>query len=148
MMKMSLLPPPLVALLCAWLMQWGLPLEGGAWGRGSWLLAALLWGLAALLGVGALLGFRHAGTTVDPRRPDRSSALVISGVYRYSRNPMYLGVLLLLLLWALWLGGGWWGAMLFWLWMDRLQIPREEQALGRRFGADYERYCQQVRRWC
>ncbi|RBI49163.1 hypothetical protein BRL76_18820, partial [Xanthomonas oryzae pv. oryzae] len=44
--------------------------------------------------------FRRAGTTVDPRRPQRCSALVQTGLHRYSRNPMYIGHALLLAGWA------------------------------------------------
>ena len=110
-------------------------------------------GVLAVLGVAlvvaGVIGFRRAGTTLNPMRPQQSAALVSSGVYRISRNPMYLGMLLLLLAWALWLSLGWTLAgppAFVWL-MNRWQIAPEERALTTLFGDDYAAYRAQVRRW-
>jgi protein-S-isoprenylcysteine O-methyltransferase Ste14 len=93
--------------------------------------------------------FRRAGTTIDPLRLDKTTALVTEGVYRYTRNPMYLSLTLMLCAWAIWLGGVWaWvGPIALALWLDRFQIRPEERAMSRRFGADYDRYRRNVRRW-
>ncbi|RUO24533.1 isoprenylcysteine carboxylmethyltransferase family protein [Aliidiomarina minuta] len=100
----------------------------------------------AVLGV---LEFRKADTTVDPRFPDRSSQLVASGVYRLSRNPMYLGFLLILFGWAwylmsllafLWLP-------LFVVYMNRFQIQPEERYMVHKFGEEFHAYTARVRRW-
>lgn len=142
------LPPPLVFASCGALMGWAAP---ALWPPHSWasLFGVALLGLLAIgLSLAALAGFVRVGTTLDPRRPEKSSALICGGIYRYSRNPMYLALLLLLLGWGLWLGGQWWGPVLFWLWMDKLQIPHEERALTARFQENYTQYCRQVRRWC
>lgn len=141
-------PPPAVGLLCALLM----------YGLRGWLPAAmpfpaalawLLLLLGLLLDGSAVLSFIRRRTTVNPLTPQRSSTLVVSGFYRISRNPMYLGMLCLLLAWALWLGN--WsallGPLLFVLWISRFQILPEERALAARFGEAYRAYCQQVRRW-
>lgn len=101
----------------------------------------------AVLGV---LTFRGAGTTVDPTRPGRAAVLVRHGVYRYSRNPMYLGLLVLLAGWAAWLAH--WpaalvGLPLFVYVLNRFQIVPEEGALARLFGAEYDDYRREVRRW-
>ena len=100
----------------------------------------------ALAGV---LAFRRAKTTVDPRVPQQSSSLVIRGIYRYSRNPMYLGFLLLLIAWGCYLQSG--VALLllplFVLYMNWFQITPEERHLLHKFGADYQAYLTQVRRW-
>lgn len=95
------------------------------------------------------LSFISAGTTVDPRTPGKASVLVTSGVYQYSRNPMYVGFELCLLGWAVCLAAPWAlvGPGLFFLYMDRLQIPHEEQALEQLFGESYARYRSRVRRW-
>lgn len=100
----------------------------------------------ALLGVRA---FARAHTTVDPRVPHKASRLVDSGIYQATRNPMYLGIALLLGAWALQLANGAAlpGVAVFVLYMNRFQIGPEERMLQRKFGVDFERYCARVRRW-
>lgn len=100
----------------------------------------------ALAGV---LAFRRAKTTVDPRVPQQSSSLVLVGIYRYSRNPMYLGFLLLLAAFACYLQSILGLALLplFVLYMNRFQIMPEERFLLQKFGADYQAYLTQVQRW-
>ena len=116
-----------------------------------WVWAAAL-ALAAAGGALALAGvwaFARSRTTVNPLAPQRARALVTGGVYRYTRNPMYLGMLLALAGWAVWLGNA--AALLalplFVAVLNTLQIRPEEAALRARFGADYARYAQRVRRW-
>ena len=101
------------------------------------------------IGVEALIGFRRAKTTVNPLRPDQASALVTGGIYRWTRNPMYLGMLLLLIGWACILSNGAALAILplFVIYMNRFQIGPEERALRARFGAEFDNYCRNVRRW-
>ena len=97
----------------------------------------------------AVKGFRGERTSVNPMDLDRMSAIVTTGIYRVSRNPMYLGMLLCLI------GFGWWlsnpaslaAAVLFVPTITRLQIIPEERALCGRFGSDYLDYCHTVRRW-
>jgi protein-S-isoprenylcysteine O-methyltransferase Ste14 len=100
----------------------------------------------ALAGV---VEFRRAHTTVDPTNPGKSTAVVSTGIYRRTRNPMYLGFLLLLVAWAVWLANAiaYAGPIVFWLYMNRFQIAPEERILRERFGAPYEAYLQSVRRW-
>ena len=142
------LPPPLVFLLCAGAMWW-LRGEGQPGVRGMALIAALFVG-GAIMGFGALQRFRHHQTTVSPTRPDQTSCLVTRGVYRISRNPMYLGLLCWLAAWACYLGGAWvWaGPIVLVVWLTRFQIMPEERLLRARFGDEYVVYCQRVRRWC
>jgi protein-S-isoprenylcysteine O-methyltransferase Ste14 len=102
--------------------------------------------LLALLGV---LAFRRADTTVDPRVPQQTSSLVIRGIYRFSRNPMYLEFLLLLIAVACYVINAAAFALLplFVWYMNRFQIAPEERYLLQKFGADYRAYIKQVRRW-
>ena len=102
--------------------------------------------LIAVLGVGA---FRQARTTVDPRRPKKTSALVTSGIYRVTRNPTYLGMFVVLASWALWLGQLLPLVLppLFVAILNRWQIAPEERALDRLFGASFAAYRAKVRRW-
>ncbi|MBR9871896.1 MAG: isoprenylcysteine carboxylmethyltransferase family protein [Gammaproteobacteria bacterium] len=100
----------------------------------------------ALLGV---LAFRSAGTTVDPRIPDQSASLVTSGVYRISRNPMYVGFLFLLIGWGAFLGNiaSFLLLPLFVMYMNRFQIIPEERFMREKFGDQYRQYVTTVRRW-
>jgi protein-S-isoprenylcysteine O-methyltransferase Ste14 len=107
---------------------------------------ALIGALTCLAGV---VSFRRAKTTVNPMKPDSTSSLVVSGVYRYTRNPMYLGFLLILLGWAAFLSNLLALVVLpaFVLYMNRFQIFPEERALASLFADDYAEYRARVRRW-
>ncbi len=93
--------------------------------------------------------FKKAKTTVNPMQPNQTSSLVDSGIYNYSRNPMYVGFYLFLLAWAVFLNNAF--ALLlsfgFILYMNHFQIKPEEQALESLFAQDYLTYKQKVRRW-
>jgi len=145
------LPPLAVAALllaAMWLQaRFGPALPFEFPGRQFMALAlVLVAGAVGLAGTGA---FRRAGTTVDPLDPRRASALVTDGIFRYTRNPMYVAVALALAGWGLHLGDvpALLGVPAFVAWMDRLQIPAEERALRELFGVEFERYCRAVRRW-
>ena len=105
--------------------------------------------VGAAFDVAALLAFRKAQTTVNPLAPQRSTAVVTRGVYGITRNPMYLGMALILLGWAVYLASPWTllGPVVFVTYITRFQIQPEERALAARFGAGYTAYCAQVRRW-
>jgi protein-S-isoprenylcysteine O-methyltransferase Ste14 len=102
--------------------------------------------IIALLGVAS---FRRAGTTVNPLQPEAASQLVVSGVYRWTRNPMYLGMLLVLLGWGVLLGNAlaFLFAAAFIPLMNRLQIGPEERTLAATFGSAFTAYQSAVRRW-
>jgi protein-S-isoprenylcysteine O-methyltransferase Ste14 len=107
---------------------------------------ALIGALTCLAGV---VSFRRAKTTVNPMSPESTSALVVSGIYSYTRNPMYLGFLFMLLGWAVFLSNVLSLVLLpgFVLYMNRFQILPEECVLALRFGDDYAEYCGRVRPW-
>ena len=104
---------------------------------------------AVVIGIAAVLGFRRAKTTINPLTPQASSALVVRGIYRWTRNPMYLAMLLVLIGWACIVSN--WAALamlpLFVATLTHLQIQPEERALHARFGAEFEHYRRKVRRW-
>jgi protein-S-isoprenylcysteine O-methyltransferase Ste14 len=124
------------------------PIGGFAF-TGQLMLASMLLLAAGLVGMAAVRVFARAGTTVNPLRPESASRLVAHGVYRYTRNPMYLALLLALIAWGIWLGNA--AALLlvplFMLTIEQLQIRPEEQALEALFGAEFVAYKQRVRRW-
>lgn len=110
------------------------------------LALAVLGAVAALAGV---VAFRAAGTTVNPLTPGGASAVVRRGVYRLSRNPMYVGLVAGLLGWGLYLSHALALAcvpVIAW-WLDRFQIAAEEQAMRAKFGQAFDEYAQSVRRW-
>jgi Putative protein-S-isoprenylcysteine methyltransferase len=113
------------------------------------MLVASLAGLGLLFNLWPKLAFGRAGTTVNPLRPASSRVLVVTGLHRLSRNPMYLGHALLLVAWACWLRqpAALVGAPLYMAYVTRYQILPEERALSATFGTAYEAYRARVRRW-
>jgi len=105
--------------------------------------------LALIVGAAAIYGFRKARTTIHPMKPHESSALVTGGVYRATRNPMYLAMLLILVAWAYVVANLAALAILplFMAYLNRFQIAPEENALQARFGAAFANYRCRVRRW-
>lgn len=145
------IPPPLVALLIGGAM-WGTARLGPL----AELSPTVRLGLAAAVGlvgvafnVAGMAAFRRARTTLNPMSPDQASALVTTGVYGITRNPMYAGGAFLLVSWAVYLSSAWalLGPLLFVAYVTRLQIVPEERALSARFGGPYDSYRARVRRW-
>lgn len=145
------IPPPLVAVLFGVLMglfsRWLPGLDPDLHTRLLLALPLVMAGLLFVLAGG--LSFRRARTTVNPLKPASASALVTSGIYRYTRNPMYAGFALCLLAWGLYLANplALLGVPEFVLYMNRWQVGPEERALERLFGSDFTAYQRQVRRW-
>jgi protein-S-isoprenylcysteine O-methyltransferase Ste14 len=112
-------------------------------------IAAALLLAGTSVAIAGVLEFRRARTTVDPRYPESSTAIVTSGIYRWTRNPMYLGFLLWLLAGSALLANPLTlaGPVAFVAYMNRFQIRPEERALAARFGSPYESYLARVRRW-
>jgi len=144
------IPPPVVGLVVAGLM-WpvaalppALPLSGGV----RVVIALLVAGIGLTFDLLGLLAFRRSRTTVNPLQPQKASALVTDGVYRVTRNPMYVGMAFLLAAWAVYLGSLWTflGPVLFIVYITRFQITPEERVLRARF-AEFEAYAAHVRRW-
>ena len=152
MPHLELKVPPLIVVAIAALLMWAVArvtprLTLSYQGRVLVVTALLVSGIAiVIMGV---LAFRKASTTVDPRLPENASHIVSSGIYRFTRNPMYLGMLVVLLAWAVNLSnvGTLVVPVLFALYITRWQIVPEERALAEKFGAEYEAYCKAVRRW-
>jgi protein-S-isoprenylcysteine O-methyltransferase Ste14 len=115
------------------------------WNRAGWFVMAI----ALVPALAAASQFAHARTTINPHDPSKTSVLVTWGIYRWTRNPMYLGLLLLLIGWAICLGSLSPFVMppVFALILERVQILPEERLLRARFGDDYDQYCRIVGRW-
>jgi protein-S-isoprenylcysteine O-methyltransferase Ste14 len=113
------------------------------------LVAVALVAVGAVIAIGGVISFRRAKTTVNPLKPETSAALVASGVYSFTRNPMYLGMVLVLFAWAVYLSSAWSlpGPVLFAFYITVFQIVPEERVLDGLFGAPYAEYKKRVRRW-
>ena len=116
------------------------------WRVASGLALAVVGGAVALAGV---VEFRRRRTSVNPMTPGAASTIVASGVYRCSRNPMYLGFLCALAGLAVYLSNAVAVGMIafFVVYMNRYQIEPEERALLAKFGPEYAAYMASVRRW-
>ena len=101
------------------------------------------------ISVSGIMSFRRAKTTINPIKLSAASSLVSGGVYRFTRNPMYLGLLVTLIGWAVLLSNplALLAAPLFVLYINRFQITPEERVLSSLFGAEYAAYKERVRRW-
>lgn len=149
--KLELLLPPLplmfVVAAIMWLLNTFLPI--GFYFTGQNMFAIFLLVIGILFILPAAISFLKAKTTVDPRTPEKSNILVINGLYKVSRNPMYVGMVTCLF--ALSFSQGNVVSLLmslgFALYLNRFQISPEERFLTEKFGEQYHEYCQNVRRW-
>lgn len=145
------IPPLAVLLVCGLGMMgidWLWPQARLAVPYGQIVAAMVALAGIVIFGLGGM-AFRRVRTTVNPLKPETASTLVTNGIYAVTRNPMYLGALLALAGWALFLANlaSWAGPVVFVLYMNRFQIMPEERAMARLFGASYEEYRARVRRW-
>ena len=109
-------------------------------------------GLALLgmtIAMAGVMAFRASKTTVDPRTPDAASTVVVGGIYRLSRNPMYLGFLFVLAGWTVYLSNATAAMLLpaFVAYINEFQIKPEERILLSKFGPRFAEYMASVRRW-
>ncbi len=146
-----LIPPPVQAIIFAGLM-WLIATQFPQFGfSGSLQQPAAI--LICIIGIGIDLVsvglFAREKTTVSPFSPDKTQVLITSGLYQYTRNPMYLGMACILTGLALWLGN--YASLLMipcFIWyITQLQIIPEEEILLEKFGQEYGEYMLRVRRW-
>ena len=150
-MKLNLrtkIPPPLITLICILIIyffekefiffeDWNIYISG----------FFLLWGLIII--AFAVFKFAKTKTTVDPTKPSKTSSLVISGIYRITRNPMYLGMLFLIISFTFYklslVGAIVIPSFIFYI--NKYQIEPEEYEMRKKFGENFEDYCKKVDRW-
>lgn len=149
---MKLTVPPLVQGLVIIVLMWAL----ARWTPGLTFdfpgRSILVWifGVGGgAMGIFAGLAFVRAKTTVNPMKPENANRLVTDGLYRISRNPMYLALAFTFIAWGLHLANPLCAApIILWIvYITEFQIKPEEEALRKKFGAEYEDYCRRVRRW-
>ena len=145
------IPPPIIGVVIGvimWLGRWLVPAASFELPY-RWVFVGITVLCAALISGTAIRTFAKAETTVNPLDPDEAETLVTHGIFRYSRNPMYVGLTLVLIAIALGLQN-WLSLLLvvlFPMYITRYQILPEERFLAAKFGEDYEAYRKAVRRW-
>ena len=142
------LPPPIWALVDVLIAYAVSRVAGWPGGLHSGPIGLTLLVLGCVPSLWAVLLFRRAGTEIQPTSP-ANKALITSGAYRFTRNPMYLGLVIVMLGLALWLGS--WPMLLaplaFFATVNFVHIPFEEAKMRRQFGETFEAYARRVRRW-
>lgn len=145
------IPPPIVAVLIAAAMlafAYAMPpLALSTTFKASVAILIALAGCA--IDIAGLIAFRRARTTINPLKPQSTSSLVTGGIFRYTRNPMYVGMVFFLVAWAVYLAQPWalLGPLAFVLYIGRFQIAPEKRVLAKLFGEAFSSYKARVRRW-
>lgn len=152
MTRLSLLiPPPVVLVICAvmaylisqyQILHWAMPLPTPV------IQITLL--LALTIALAAILPYIKHQTTVNPHKVDKTCYLIETGIYAYSRNPMYLSLLLMLCAYCGYLASplSFIACFVFIAYLNKFQIGPEEAMLKKKFADQYQDYCARVRRWC
>ncbi|HHX8465735.1 TPA: methyltransferase family protein [Vibrio diabolicus] len=152
MRKLELKVPPVAVFLLAILLMYGLTVLVPSLNISVPFVEVVVGGLTLLsgyMGIAGVYEFHKVKTTVNPVKPDTASSVVRTGVFSFSRNPMYMALLLLIIAIGLW-----WQhlsvvlcSVVFVSYMNRFQIKPEERVLERLFGEEYVDYKNHVRRW-
>ena len=143
------IPPPVITLIGALLIYYSSPFSPYLTlpAFNALPILSLVSGIAVI--VSAIKSFKDYKTTINPLKPETASSLVTSGVFKYTRNPMYLGLLLILIYLSLIFNvvGGCLVSLGFIIYITKFQIIPEEVAMEKLFGNQFLEYKQQVRRW-
>ena len=145
------IPPPIILLLSG-IAMWFVAHSEFAYSVAIPFALAVAIALAAVgifIAASAIRQFRTAETTVNPLQPEEATSLVDSGIFARTRNPMYVGLFLVLSAWATWLQSmsNLLLLLAFVAYITYLQIKPEEAAMRKVFGQAYTDYCKRVRRW-
>ena len=152
MLQLELRIPPLVVGVVFGVAMYGVALQFQAFSIPASVLQHFAVPIAIagmLIAISGVAAFRHHQTTVNPMTPSASSSVVTTGIYRYTRNPMYLGFLLVLVAFATYLLNVLAALLIpaFVAYMNRFQIKPEERALLAKFGTPFAQYMAKTRRW-
>jgi protein-S-isoprenylcysteine O-methyltransferase Ste14 len=152
MKSLELKVPPVLLFALVALAMYGLARAFPAWTLalpGRAVAAVALAAIGVAIALAGVAEFRRSRTTVHPQHPEKASAVVTRGVYRWTRNPMYLGLLLALAGGSIFLANPATLVALpvFIVYMNRFQIGPEERAMSAKFGPAYASYLASVRRW-
>ena len=143
------IPPPIVTLIFGLCIYF----SGPYFPEYIFSMANFLSGLILFVGVSILIvsaaSFRKHQTTINPLKPEQATSLVISGVFSFSRNPMYLGMVFILISISVKFNllGGLLITLLFALFITKFQIIPEEAAMNKLFPKEFASYKKNTRRW-
>ena len=143
------IPPPIVTLICGLTIYYSKSFFNQFLNFSNNGISLFLLILGLIVFISAVISFRKQKTTVNPLKPKQASSLVTSGIFRFSRNPMYIGLLLVLLGISTILNpiGGFFLIPLFILYLNFFQIIPEESAMVDLFKDEFLDYKKNVRRW-
>lgn len=143
------IPPPIVALISGLIISSSSAFITPFGFFGHKFFALILLILCFTLLIMSIKKFHREETTINPLKPEQASKLLTTSVYSFSRNPMYLGLSGILIGIFLFLGS-WFGIVIipiFVIYITKYQIKPEEYAMNKKFGGQYQSYCNKVRRW-
>ena len=143
------IPPPIVTFICGITIYYSKSFFNQFLVYSNNIISLFLLILGLLVFISAVRSFRKQKTTVNPLEPRQASSLVVSGIFKYSRNPMYLGMLIILLSisFKFNLAGGILISLFFYLFIKKFQILPEEEAMNELFGDEFIEYSNRTRRW-
>lgn len=143
------IPPPIVTFICGIAIYFSKTFfnQFFSYSNNTISLFLLIFGLVVF--ISAVISFRTHKTTVNPLEPRKASSLVTSGIFKFSRNPMYLGMLIILLSisFKFNLIGGMISSLFFYIFITKFQIIPEEVAMNELFGNEFIDYEKKTRRW-
>ena len=146
-----LIPPPVYALIIGvlmWFLNRYFPIVhfiDSPWNK----IGVAMIVVSAVSDFWSIFLFLKKHTTANPMKPENTTGIITKGLYKITRNPMYVGLLIILTGYAIWLGSltPFFVLPLFYLLITEMQIKPEEEILERKFGQDYLNYKNSVRRW-
>ena len=143
------IPPPIVTFICGITIYYSKSFFNDFLSYSNNRISLFLLILGLFVFISAVRSFRKQKTTVNPLAPKQASSLVVSGIFKYSRNPMYLGMLIVLLSisFKFNLIGGIITSLFFYVFITKFQIIPEEVAMNELFGDQFIDYTKKTRRW-
>ena len=143
------IPPPIVTFICGLTIYFSKTFFNQFFSYNNNTISLFLLILGLTVFILAVKAFNRQKTTVNPLEPRQASSLVSSGIFKYSRNPMYLGMLIILLAisFKFNLVGGIVISLFFYLFITKFQILPEEEAMNELFGDEFIEYSNKTRRW-
>jgi len=143
------IPPPIVTFICGLVIYFSKSFFNQFFSYSNNIISLFLLILGLLVFLSAVKSFRRQKTTVNPLEPRQASSLVTSGIFKFSRNPMYLGMLIILLSisFKFNLIGGIITSIFFYIFITKFQIIPEEAAMNELFGNEFIVYSNKTRRW-
>ena len=143
------IPPPIVTIICGITIYYSKSFFNQFFSYSNNIISLFLLIFGLLVFLSAVKSFRRQKTTVNPLEPRQASSLVTSGIFKFSRNPMYLGMLIILLSLSCKFNliGGMIISLFFYIFITKFQIIPEEAAMNELFGNEFIDYSKKTRRW-